>query len=177
MTKCSRWIKTGKPATQVLDGDLEVWVGDLGQWPVLRGHLQYERHGYKCTHSVESAWLSQTRCRFAIFGTHRNLGFVPGGFSTVLQEPMRSRLLKVTGVGRPCAIARPLPMRRSLPSSADLRSIASCSACSGGEKVGGLGLGTDNKVTFNNVYAPRAGEYLMQVDSMTHRASLLSLHA
>lgn len=45
--------------------------------------------------------------------------------------------------------------------------IASCPACSGGEKVGGLGLGAGNNVTFNNVYAARAGEYRMEVDSMT----------
>ena len=39
--------------------------------------------------------------------------------------------------------------------------IASCSGCSGGEKVGDLG-GT-GYLTFNNVTAPRAGTYLMTV--------------
>jgi hypothetical protein len=45
--------------------------------------------------------------------------------------------------------------------------VANCPACSGGEKVGNLGIGAANTVTFNSVYAPRDGEYLMQVDSMT----------
>jgi chitodextrinase len=40
-------------------------------------------------------------------------------------------------------------------------SVYSCSACSGGQKVGYLG-GTGS-VTFNNVTAPRAGTYLMTV--------------
>ena len=39
--------------------------------------------------------------------------------------------------------------------------IASCSACSGGEKVGYIG-GT-GYLTFNDITAPRAGTYLMQV--------------
>jgi hypothetical protein len=46
-------------------------------------------------------------------------------------------------------------------------SIAQCAPCSGGEKVGNLGLGSSNTVTFNNVYVQRAGNYLMRVDSMT----------
>jgi hypothetical protein len=45
--------------------------------------------------------------------------------------------------------------------------IANCPACSGGAKVGGLGLGAANTVTFNNVEVKKAGTYLMQVDSMT----------
>ena len=36
-----------------------------------------------------------------------------------------------------------------------------------GQKVGNLGLGAGNTVTFENVFVPKAGEYLMEVDSMT----------
>jgi len=45
--------------------------------------------------------------------------------------------------------------------------IAACSACSGGEKVGGLAVGWSNAVTFNNVAVNRTGVYQMQIDSLT----------
>jgi hypothetical protein len=45
--------------------------------------------------------------------------------------------------------------------------VATCVGCSGGLKVGGLGLGADNAVTFDRVFAPRDGVYFMQVDSLT----------
>src|SRR6202012_1772900 len=86
-------------------------------------------------------------------------------FSTLLGAHS-SRLLKVTGVGAPPSS----PSTAYQAESAILggnASIAGCTACAGGEKAGNLGLGTQNTVTFNAVYAPRAGEYLMQVDSMT----------
>src|SRR5581483_2547676 len=96
---------------------------------------------------------------------HRELGPSSNGFSTVLGAHA-SRLLKVRGLGFP----KPSHATSYEAESAVLggsASIASCAACSGGEKVGDLGLGTNNTVTFNNVYAPLAGEYLMEVDSMT----------
>ena len=156
--------QTGKPATQVLDGDLEVWVSDLGNGSyyvgifnmnatVTNARIPWSLLGFANALQVRDLW------------SHRNLGLAPGGFSTVLQAH-GSRLLKVTGLGR----SAPSPSTSYEAESAILGGsavIASCSACSGGEKVGGLGVGADNKVTFNNVYAPRAGEYLMQVDSMT----------
>jgi hypothetical protein len=46
-------------------------------------------------------------------------------------------------------------------------SVSDCAPCSGGAKVGNLGLGLGNTVTFNNVYVNRPGVYYMQVDSMT----------
>jgi len=56
--------------------------------------------------------------------------------------------------------------------------VYSCPACSGGLKVGGLGLGPDNTVTFNSVTVPRAGVYQMTVDYMTSglRASMYSIN-
>jgi alpha-galactosidase len=156
--------QTGKPATQVLDGDLEVWVSDLGNGSyyvgifnmnatVTNARIPWSLLGFANALQVRDLW------------SHRNLGLALGGFSTVLPAH-GSRLLKVTGFGRPA----PSPSTAYEAESAILGGsavIASCPACSGGEKVGGLGLGAQNKVNFNNVYAPRAGEYLMQVDSMT----------
>src|SRR6202000_1533170 len=76
------------------------------------------------------------------------------------------RLLKVTAYGH----ATPSPSANYEAESAILggsASVVSCSACSGGSKVGNLGLGANNTVTFNSVYVRKAGTYLMQVDSMT----------
>ena len=156
--------QTGKPATQVLDGDLEVWVSNLGNGSyyvgifnmnatVTNARIPWSLLGFANALVVRDLW------------SHQNLGASLGGFSTVLQAHA-SRLLKVTGFGRPT----PSPSTSYEAEEAILGGtavIASCPACSGGEKVGGLGLGVQNKVTFNNVYVPRAGEYLMQVDSMT----------
>jgi alpha-galactosidase len=44
---------------------------------------------------------------------------------------------------------------------------APCSGCSGGIKVGGLGLNPVNAVTFDTVRASRTGVYLMQIYSTT----------
>jgi alpha-galactosidase len=56
--------------------------------------------------------------------------------------------------------------------------VYSCPACSDGLKVGGLGLGLNNTVTFDSVTVPRAGVYNMTVDYMTGglRASLYSIN-
>lgn len=156
--------QTGKPAIQVLDGDLEVWVSSLGNGDYYVGIFNM------------NATITNARIPWSLLGfanavrvrdlwSHRDLGPSPIGFSTVLQGHA-SRLLKVTGVGG----AAPSPSASYEAESAILGGtavIASCPACSGGEKVGGLGIGAQNTVTFDNVYVPRSGEYLMQVDSMT----------
>jgi alpha-galactosidase len=156
--------QTGKPAIQVLDGDLEVWVSDLGNGSyyvgifnmnatVTTAQIPWRLAGFSNALQVRDLW------------SHRNLGPSLGVFSTVLPAH-GSQLLKVTGFGRPA----PSPSTSYEAESAILGGsavIAGCAACSGGEKVGGLGLGAQNNVTFNNVYVARAGEYLMQVDSMT----------
>jgi len=156
--------QSGKPATQVLDGDLEVWVSNLGNGSyyvgifnmnatVTNARIPWSLLGFTGAEQVRDLW------------SHLNLGPSPLGFSSILPAH-GSRLPKVTGAGR----AAP-----SLSTSYEAESailggsagIANCPACSGGAKVGGLGLGAQNKVTFNNVYVPKAGEFLMQVDSMT----------
>lgn len=155
---------TGKPAKQVLDGDLEVWVSDLGDGTyyvgifnmnatVTRAYVPWNLLGFAHARQIRDLWAQS------------DLEPSPKGFSTVLQAHA-SRLLKISGVGQP----PPAPSTSYEAEMAMLSGtavIASCPACSGGEKVGGLALGSQNTVTFNNVSAPRAGEYLMQVDSMT----------
>ncbi len=156
--------QTRKPAKQVLDGDLEVWVSDLGNGiynvgvfnmnaVVTHALIPWSLLGFANAIGVRDLW------------TRRELGPAVGGFSTTL-EAHGSRLLQIRGIGRPAPTSSTSYEAESavLGGSAV---IASCPACSGGEKVGGLGLGAGNNVTFNNVYVEKAGEYLMQVDSMT----------
>ena len=156
--------QTGKPARQVLDGDLEVWVSNLGNGTyyvgvfnmnatVTHAYVPWSLLGFSHAVEVRDLW------------SRRELEPSSEGFSTLLTAHA-SRLLKVHGVGHPA----PSPSTSYEAEAAVLggsASIASCPACSGGEKVGNLGLGVNNAVTFNNVYVPRAGEYLMEVDSMT----------
>ena len=156
--------QTGKPASQVLDGDIEVWVSHLRDGSsyvgifnmnatVTNAQIPWSLLGFTNAIVVRDLWA------------HRNLGPSFGGYSTVLNGHA-SQLLRVWGGGHPPAS----PSTSYEAESAILGGsavIASCPACSGGEKVGGLGLGAGNTVTFDNVYAARAGEYLMEVDSMT----------
>ena len=96
---------------------------------------------------------------------HIELGPSEGEFSTTILGH-GVRLLKVKGQGR----IRPTDSQSYEAEAASLSGtavIASCPACSGGEKVGGLALGPNNTVTFNNVSVRRSGVYQMQIDSMT----------
>ena len=156
--------QNGTPARQVLDGDTEVWVSHLGNGSynvgifnmndtVTRVSIPWSLLGFANAIEVRDLW------------THRELGPSIGEFSTVLSGH-GSRLLEVRGVGRP------VPSSSTSYDAATAvlggsAAIASCPACSDGEKVGDLGLGANNIVTFNEVSVPRAGEYLMEVDSMT----------
>ena len=156
--------QTAKPARQVLDGDVEVWVSNLGNGnyyvgifnmnaTVTRAQIPWSLLGFGYASQIRDLW------------THRELVPSSDSFSTVLGAHA-SRLLRVRGLGSP----KPAPTTSYEAESAVLggsASIADCPACSDGAKVGNLGLGANNTVTFNNVNAPAAGEYLMEVDSMT----------
>lgn len=96
---------------------------------------------------------------------HIQLGNYDRGFSTIVLGH-GVRLLKVAAQGdvRPVESESYEAERATLSGTAV---IAACVACSGGEKVGGLALGVNNNVTFNNVSVQKSGVYQMQIDSMT----------
>lgn len=156
--------QTGKPAKQVLDGDLEVWASNLGDGSyyvgifnmnatAVQANIPWNLLGFSYASAVRDLWA------------HRELGPFSNGFATVLGAHS-SRLLLVRGSGTPVSS----PSTSYEAAAAVLggsASIATCPACSDGEKVGNLGLGANNTVTFNNVSVPSSGEYLMEVDSMT----------
>jgi alpha-galactosidase len=156
--------QSGHPAQQVLGGNQPVWVSSLGNNTYYVAifnlddvstvaHVPWNLVGINGAFSVRDLW------------SHANQGASFGTYSTLLQGHS-VRLLKIVGMGH----AAPMPSASYEAESATLAGsagVADCSPCSGGAKVGGLGLGAANTVTFNNVYVRRAGVYYMQVDSMT----------
>jgi hypothetical protein len=156
--------QSGKPARQVLGGDLPVWVSDLGNHTYYVGvfnlnatpsvvHLPWNLLGVNGALAVRDLW------------SHANLGPSSQPFTTILKGHS-GRVFKVATYGK----AAPVPSTSYEAESAILggsASISNCTPCSGGAKVGNLGLGANNTVTFNNVYVKHAGVYRMQVDSMT----------
>jgi len=156
--------QSGKPAKQVLGGDLPVWVSKLDSHTYYVGlfnlnatptvvRLPWNLLGVTGAVEVRDLW------------SQIDLGPSSRTFFTILKGHS-GRLLKITAFGK----APRVPSTSYEAESAVLggsASISSCAPCSGGAKVGNLGLGPNNNVTFNNVYVRRAGTYLMQVDSMT----------
>jgi hypothetical protein len=156
--------QSGKPAKQALGGDIPVWVTNLGHnnyivalfntagTPVSYT-LPWDELGFANAADMRDLWLE------------RDLGRAQRGFTTILPGH-GVRLLRVAAQGS----VPPSPSASYEAESAILGGsavIADCPACSGGAKVGGLGLGPANNVTFNNVEVKKTGTYLMQVGSMT----------
>jgi hypothetical protein len=156
--------QSGKPAQQVIGGDFPVWVTDLGygsyyvalfnmQATPARVMLPWRELGIRGVHDMRDLW------------THADLGKSVGSFSMILPGH-GVRLLKVRAFGyAPQTLSKSYEADHAL--LAGSAAVADCSGCSDGKKVGGLGLGANNTVTFNSIYVHRTGVYLMQVDSMT----------
>jgi alpha-galactosidase len=157
--------QSGKPATQVLGGDHQVWVSDLGH-----GDYYVALFNMNATPAVvELPWselgLDGAR-RVRDLWTHTELGNSGHSFSTRL-EGHGVRLLRISTTPGHIAPAPSTSYEAEAATLAGSAGVAGCSGCSGGSKVGGLGLGAGNTVTFNNVYVRHAGVYLMQIDSLT----------
>lgn len=156
--------QSGHPAKQALGGDTPVWVSDLGEGNYYvaifnlnafpsRVTVPWRSLGFASASKVRDLW------------NHIELGRYDSGFSTTILGH-GVRLLKVRGQG----LVRPAESHSYEAEAATLSGtavIANCPACSGGEKVGGLAVGANNTVTFNNVEVRRKGVYQMQIDSLT----------
>ena len=156
--------QSGHPAKQALGGDTPVWVSDLGDGSYYvavfnlnaypsRVTVPWSSLGFANAPSVRDLW------------NHIELGSYGNAFSTTILGH-GVRLLKVKGQGR----VQPAESQSYEAEAATLSGtavIAACPACSGGEKVGGLAVGANNTVTFNNVTVRRSGVYQMQIDSLT----------
>jgi hypothetical protein len=156
--------QSSHPAIEALAGDTPVWISDLGGGSYYVALFNLNAFPSR----VVVPWSSlgfASAARVRDLWNHIELGRYDRVFSTTLLGH-GVRLLKVEGEGD----IRTPESQSYEAESATLNGsavIAACPACSGGEKVGGLGLGLNNNVTFNNVVARRDGVYQMQIDSMT----------
>lgn len=90
--------------------------------------------------------------------SHTDLGNFTGSFGATLNTHA-SRLLKVTPKGGPTSSS--YEAESSANTLAGGASVAACSACSGGEKVGYVGNG--GTLQFNNVNVGSTGTYLLTI--------------
>jgi alpha-galactosidase len=152
------------PATQLMGGNLPIWVSNLGN------------HNYYVAVFNLNATPAVAQIPWSLLGAtgalqmrdiwkQVDLGPSLSSYSTLLPGH-GVRLLKVTTIGH-AAPTRATSYEAEDATLSGSAAIASCPLCSGGEKVGDLGLGANNTVTFMNVNVNKAGVYLMQVDSMT----------
>jgi hypothetical protein len=157
--------QSGHPAKQAVGGDRPVWVIDLGNgtYYVALFNLNaltsqvtvpWSRLGFARAANVRDLW------------NHAELGSYGPEFSALIPGH-GARLLKVTGRGHASDDDDSQSYDAASGTLSGSAAVAACPACSGGTKVGDLGLGPNNNLTFNNVEAPRAGTYWMQIDSMT----------
>lgn len=157
--------QSGKPATQLQGGDLPVWVSDLGG-----GRYYVALFNMNATRAVvELPWrqmgITGAR-RVRDVWRHQEQGASLGAWRAELPGHGTQLLLVEALPGH-------VPASPSAAYEAEQASLggnaapAACAGCSGSLKVGGLGLGADNAVSFDSVYAPRDGTYLMRIDSLT----------
>lgn len=157
--------QSGKPAMQVIGGDLPVWVSDLGG-----GRYHVALFNMNATRAiVELPWrvlgLTGAR-RVRDLWRHQEQGSSMGSYRVELPGH-GTQLLLVEGLPGHVSPGPATNYEAEAATLAGTAAPAACAGCSGGVKVGGLGLGAGNTVSFDRVYAPRDGAYLMRVDSLT----------
>jgi len=157
--------QSGRPAQQALGGDLPVWVSDLGD-----GRYYVALFNMNATRAVvDLPWktIGVTGAkRMRDLWRHRELGPSLGSYRTELPAH-GTQLLLVEALPGHVATEPSATYEAEAGVLSGNAGPAACTGCSGGTKVGGLGLGADNTVSIDNVYAPRTGAYLMQIDSLT----------
>lgn len=157
--------QSGKPAMQVIGGDLPVWVSDLGG-----GRYHVALFNMNATRAVvELPWrvlgLTGAR-RVRDLWRHQEQGPSSGSYRVELPGHGTQLLLVEASPGHMTS-GPSTNYEAEAATLAGTASPAACAGCSGDVKVGGLGLGAGNTVSFDRVYAPRDGAYLMRVDSLT----------
>lgn len=156
--------QSGRPAKQLIGGKSQVWVSDQGNGVYYVGlfnlngfaspmSLRWSELGFDQATQVRDLWSAS------------ELNSARDGFDAMV--PAHGvRLLKVRSRNRVATPARQIYEAETAVLGGSARA-GDCSACSGGKKVGYLGLGVANTVTFDQVRVARAGTYLMSVDSLT----------
>ncbi|WP_184222511.1 chitobiase/beta-hexosaminidase C-terminal domain-containing protein [Granulicella aggregans] len=155
--------QSGHPAAQMVGGFHPVWMANTGDGSVYvamynltaipdRVDVRWSDLGFNNATAVRDLW------------NKTDLGAFQAGFSAMILGH-GSRILKVT----PDVAISPVPIGKVYEAEAATlsgsASIASCSACSGGLKVGNIG--GNSMVTFANVNVTSAGTYQMEIGGMT----------
>ena len=167
--------RSGHPAIQIRGDDAPVWMMRLDDGTVYVAlfnmdaipvpvNVRWRDLGFATAHQVHDVW-SDDDLR------------LEGGGLQALVPGHGTRLFRVIGTGK--APSEPATSYEAEAATrAGTATVFSCQACSGGLKVGDLGLGLDNTLTFNSVTVARAGVYHMTVDYMTDslRAVLYSVN-
>ena len=167
--------RSGHPAIQVRGDDTPIWVMKLNDGTVYLAlynmdaipvpvKVRWQDLGFTRAHRIHDVWND-----YDLSPSGRGLEVLVAGHGT--------RLFRITASGK--APAEPATSYEAATATlSGTAGVYSCPACSGGLKVGGLGLGLDNTVTFNSVTVPRAGVYQMTVDYMTQglRAGMYSIN-
>lgn len=163
--------QSGHPAKEVAGGFNPVWVSNLdnGNYYVALFNLNdfptpmsipWSTLGFTNATAVRDLW------------NQVDLGPVDGRFNAVVLGH-GVRLLRVTGSGH-AAPSQAQAYEAEAGVLSGSASIVTCPNCSGGLKVGNLGIGAGNTLTINNVNVERAGTYQMEIDSMTVGARALT---
>lgn len=155
--------QSGHPAIQKSGGFHPIWIADAGDGDYYvalynftafpgRVDVRWSDLGFKNAVAVRDLW------------SHMDLGSFPCKFSTVVPGH-GARLLKVTPRGEIKNPAAGVSYEAEAATLTGSAAPASCSACSGGTKIGYIGGAS--QVIFNNVYVRKSGIYRMEIDAMT----------
>jgi alpha-galactosidase len=167
--------RSGHPATQIRGDDTPVWMMKLDDGTVYVAlfnmdaipapvNVGWRDLGFTAAHRIHDVWNGND--------------LRPSGPGLQALVPGHgTRLFRVIGSGK--APAEPAASYEAEAATlGGTTTVFSCPACSGGLKVGDIGLGLDNALTFNSVTVARAGVYHMTVDYMSDslRAVLYSVN-
>jgi len=166
---------SGRPATQAQGGDTPIWMMKLDDDTVYLALFNMDAIPVP----VSALWreVGFTGAR-RIHDVWNGRDLQPNGPGLQAIVPGHgTRLFKVRTTGK-----APVEAATSYEAEDAIRggtvTVVSCSACSGGSKVGNIGLGPNNAITFGTVNVPRTGVYKMTVNyaSNSLRAVLYSVN-
>jgi alpha-galactosidase len=167
--------RSGHPATQIRGDDTSVWLMKLDDGTVYVAlfnmdaipvpvNIRWRDLGFNAARQIHDVWNGND--------------LRPNGPGLQALVPGHgTRLFRVIGSGK--APAEPATSYEAEAATLGGTTTAfSCPTCSGGLKVGNIGLGLDNAIAFNSVTVARAGVYQMTVDYMSDslRAVLYSVN-
>ena len=167
--------RSGHPAIQIRGDDTQVWMMKLDDGNV-----------YVALYNLNAMPVPVTvRWRDLGFIAARRIHDVwngndvrPNGPTLQALVPGHgTRLFRVIGSGK-APVEPATSYEAETGALGGTAGVYGCTPCSGGFKVGGLGLGQDNTVTFSSVTVPRAGVYNVTFDYMTDglRAGMYSVN-